>query len=453
MAACLVLGLGVTGEAVVRHRAPSATTCSWSRTGPRARTRTANACATARRGRGRGRRAARAGGARRAVRAADIVVPSPGVPRGPPGVRRRRATSASTCGPRWSSRPSGPRPAGRSLVGVTGTNGKTTVTTLITAMLDDSGIERGRGGEHRAPAARRGRDRRRRRGRGAVVVPAQLHAEALPPEGRPLLNLAHDHLDWHGSFDGTRTPRRGSSRTSATDDLLVLNADDAEVARAWPPPRRRDTCRVLDRRRGPAWSERAAACSSTPTGMPFADVDDLPVSAARHDRANALAAAAAAIDVGATRERVERALREFPRLPHRVARIGEEWWRAVLRRLEGHEPARDPRRGRGVRRDDGKVVLIAGGLNKDLDLSVLRPLAPRPARRRRDRRIRNRGGAHVRGLGRRSCRPHRCGEAVAAAAGQARPGDVVLLSPACASFDWYGATRSAATISPVRWSA
>jgi UDP-N-acetylmuramoylalanine--D-glutamate ligase len=85
---------------------------------------------------------------------------------------------------------------------------------------------------------------------------------------------------------------------------------------------------------------------------------------------------------------------------------------------------------------DGKVVLIAGGRNKGLDLSVLRPLAPRLRA--------------VVAIGEAASEMERTfadavpvtqaasmGVAVATAARQAQPGDVVLLSPACASFDWY----------------
>ena len=111
-------------------------------------------------------------------------------------------------------------------------------------------------------------------------------------------------------------------------------------------------------------------------GEPFANVADMPVSAP-HDRANALAAAAAAFAAGATRDRVERALREYPRLHHRVARIGNTGGVQYYNDSKATNPHATLSAVAAFDELDGKVVLIAGGRNKGLDLSVLRPLAPR----------------------------------------------------------------------------
>jgi UDP-N-acetylmuramoylalanine--D-glutamate ligase len=151
-----------------------------------------------------------------------------------------------------------------------------------------------------------------------------------------------------------------------------------------------------------------------------------------HDRTNALAAAIAAIAVGATTIGVRNALASYATLPHRVALVdkagGVSWYDdskatnpdATLRALESFD----------------SVVLLAGGRNKGLDLGVLATAAGR---------VRGvvafgeagpevvaafAGRAPVVSAG--SMR-----EAVRAAAGLAQPGDAVLLSPACASFDAY----------------
>jgi UDP-N-acetylmuramoylalanine--D-glutamate ligase len=151
-----------------------------------------------------------------------------------------------------------------------------------------------------------------------------------------------------------------------------------------------------------------------------------------HDRTNALAAALAAMEVGATTVGVRDALASYATLPHRVALVGKaggvSWYDdskatnpdATLRALESFD----------------SVVLLAGGRNKGLDLGVLA-----------------RAGSRVRGVvafG--EAAPEVSAafagvtevvaagsmhDAVRAAAGMARPGDAVLLSPACASFDAY----------------
>src|SRR4029450_6169132 len=134
--------------------------------------------------------------------------------------------------------------------------------------------------------------------------------------------------------------------------------------------------------------------------------------------------------------RSERALREYTRLPHRVARVGNTGGVQYYNDSKATNPHATLSAVAAFDEIDGQVVLIAGGRNKGLDLSVLRPLAPRLRA--------------VVAIGEAASEMERTfadevpvtqaasmGVAVAVAARQAQPGDVVLLSPACASFDWY----------------
>jgi UDP-N-acetylmuramoylalanine--D-glutamate ligase len=151
-----------------------------------------------------------------------------------------------------------------------------------------------------------------------------------------------------------------------------------------------------------------------------------------HDRTNALAAGLAAIAAGATTAGVRVALENYETLPHRVALVGEaggvQWYDdskatnpdATLRALESFD----------------SVVLLAGGRNKGLDLSVL----ARAAGRLRGVVAFGEAGPEVAKVFAGSVPTEAVvsmREAVQAAARLARPGDVVLLSPACASFDAY----------------
>jgi UDP-N-acetylmuramoylalanine--D-glutamate ligase len=149
--------------------------------------------------------------------------------------------------------------------------------------------------------------------------------------------------------------------------------------------------------------------------------------------ANALAAAAAAVSAGAPVDAVATVLRRFQGLPHRLALVsdagGVRWYddskatnpRAALVAVEGFD----------------SVVLLAGGRNKGLDLS---PLAAAAHRLRAVVAIGEAAPDVDAALGR-AVPVVAAGsmvDAVRAAAELARPGDAVLLSPACASFDWYG---------------
>jgi len=152
-----------------------------------------------------------------------------------------------------------------------------------------------------------------------------------------------------------------------------------------------------------------------------------------HDLTNALAACATALPAGATLEGCHRALVAFRGLPHRIELIADEG--AV--RWYDDSKATTPAAALAAIRSFPSVVLIAGGRNKGLDLAALAA-----------------GAEHIRAvIAVGESAPAVAGvfadlrpvvvaasmfEAVALADERARPGDVVLLSPACASFDWYG---------------
>ena len=151
------------------------------------------------------------------------------------------------------------------------------------------------------------------------------------------------------------------------------------------------------------------------------------------DVANALAAAASTLHGGGTSAGARAALLGFQGLPHRVSLVGE----AGGVRWYDDSKATAPHATQAALRGFGSVVLIAGGRNKGLDLE---PLADEVERVRAVVAIGEAGPDVAAAFeGRRPVRQATSmDEAVAEAAALARPGDVVLLSPACASFDWYG---------------
>jgi len=168
-----------------------------------------------------------------------------------------------------------------------------------------------------------------------------------------------------------------------------------------------------------------------PKGRGLLAVDELPRSLP-FDVANALAAVATALAAGATLEGCRAGLRQFPGLPHRVELIAERHGVRWYDDSKSTTPASVLAAVGGF----GSVVLIAGGRNKGLDLGVLAQTAP-PVRRVVA--IGDAAGEVEAAFSGRVpvARAGDMAAAVSAAASVVRPDDVVLLSPGCASFDWY----------------
>jgi UDP-N-acetylmuramoylalanine--D-glutamate ligase len=314
------------------------------------------------------------------------------------------------------------------IVGVTGTNGKSTVTTLIAAMLQASGVTATAAGNIGRPLIDAVDD-------DVAVLVAELSsfqlrfAPNLAPRVAVLLNLADDHLDWHGDRAAYEDAKANVFRHQHNTDLLVLNADDARVMRLSGGAVARRVAFSLASRPGCFRVDRGVLVG--PDGAELVPVSELPANAP-HDLANALAAAAAALEVGATVDGVATALRSFARLHHRVELVGQ----ASGVRYYDDSKATNPHATLTAVSGFDSVVLLAGGRNKGLDLGVLRVLAPRL------RTVVAIGEAapeveDVFDAATPVVRASSMRDAVRHAAEIARSGDAVLLSPACASFDWY----------------
>jgi UDP-N-acetylmuramoylalanine--D-glutamate ligase len=361
------------------------------------------------------------------VRGSDLVVPSPLVRPSHPAIEAARAAGV----PVRSEIDVAAALATVPIVAVTGTNGKTTVTSMITAMLVASDVRAAAAGNIGRPLIEAVSD-------DVDVVVAEVSSfqlefagEAFRPRVAVLLAVTPDHLDWHGSFERYAGAKARITAFQSDEDLLVYDADDPRAAAIASAARAR--------RAGVSASADAAGCFRVvrdelvfPDGSPIA-----PVSAmARRldfDRTNALSAAAAALEVGAELPGVVAALRDYETMPHRVALVGKaggvEWY--------DDSKATNPDATRRAISSFDSVVLLAGGRNKGLDLSVLAGESDR---------LRavvafGEAGAEVAAAFAATATPvervQNMHDAVRAARGLARPGDVVLLSPACASFDAY----------------
>ncbi len=372
-----------------------------------------------------------AGGALAAlVAGVDLVTPSPGLPERHPlfaaaADARVPVRSELELAYGWEqARAGGPRP----MVAVTGTDGKTTTTLMATAMVEASGRRAAAAGNTELPlveAIDRDVD--------AFVVECSsfrlAFTERFRTEAAVWLNLAPDHQDWHRSMAGYEEAKARLWDHQRPDDAAIGNADDPSVmARLATAPGRHVTF-------GTSADYRVEDGELRGPQGPLTKVADLR-RALPHDVTDALAAAAGVLEAGVgTVAGVAGGLAGFRAPRHRIELVatvgGVEWY--------DDSKATTPHAAATAIRGFHDVVLLAGGRNKGLDLGPLGTVA-----------------THVRAvvaLGEaaqdvanafRAVAPQlpvaeagSMADAVELARGLARAGDTVLLSPACASFDWY----------------
>lgn len=355
---------------------------------------------------------------------ADLVVTSPGVPERADVLRW--AVEGGL--PVWGELEVGARLAECPYVGITGTNGKTTTTEMVAATMRKAGLDAvacGNAGHPFSTAAGEGRD--------ALAVEAssfqlRFH-ERFHPRVSALLNLAPDHLDWHGSIEAYREAKARVFAAQDRDDVHVGNRDDpAAAAVSGEAPCRVVWC-TLDAPRdgevGYVDEELVARLDAeVRLGRPSTHTPAY--------RADAAAAAAVSLAFGLPGEAVAAALGSFGPLPHRGAVVAES---GGVRFVDDSK-ATNPHAALASIAGWDRVVLVAGGLSKDVDLSPLEEAVPRL----RAAVVLGEASEQLAGLfeGRIPvARATGMGEAVVAASDLAEPGDVVLLAPACASQDMF----------------
>lgn len=307
---------------------------------------------------------------------------------------------------------------------VTGTNGKTTVTSLIADILAASGfkvVAAGNIGLGLSDVADQSWDR--------VVIEVssfQLRfIESFKPAVAVLLNVADDHLDWHGTSEAYADAKARIFENAGEDGVLVFDADDAGARKL----ARRATGQVIavsGRQAGPDGFGVAAGRLRTMTTS--IDVADLRVT----DPAYLLdltAAAVAAELLDASSDAVQKVLLGFEPGKHRRTVVGT--WDGIA--WINDSKATNPHAAVASCQAYRSVVLIAGGRNKGLDL---RPITEVDS-------IRylitlGEAGPQLMSMWTGdSSAVASLDEAVAVAASVAKPGDTVLLAPGCASFDMF----------------
>jgi UDP-N-acetylmuramoylalanine--D-glutamate ligase len=363
---------------------------------------------------------------------ADLIVLSPGVD----ATLAPVAQAAARGIPVWSEVELAYRVTAARFLAVTGTNGKSTTTSLLGAMVEAAGLPGVVAGNIGTALCEVVPTLSAAHWVTAELSSFQLETiVAFRPHVALLLNLAPDHLDRYPDLGSYYAAKARIFMNQTVEDVAVVNADD-------PPSR--DVTRGL-RARLHCFSRREAVRAGA-----FLDGDRLvlardgrpepicPVSALRlqgaHNVENALAAVAGAAAIGVPAAAMAEALARFPGLPHRleqVATIAGVCYvndskgtnvGAVVKSLEGYA---------------GGVILIAGGKDKGGDFTPLRPLvASRVKTAILIGQARAKLAAELAG----ACPLEEAPTleaAVRRGAEIARPGDTVLLSPACASFDMF----------------
>lgn len=321
------------------------------------------------------------------------------------------------------------------LIGITGSNGKSTTTAMTGAMLRAAGFAVEVCGNIGVPLASvaEGAD-----DRFLVVELSSFQLETihrLRPRAAALLNLSPDHLDRHGSLAGYLEAKRRIFRNQTAEDTAVLNADDPAIAATPVAARRRffsatgavaDGCRVV--------ADRVVDRDPTHGESELFAVADVPLPGP-HNLENAMAAALLARAAGAPAPAIGAALRDFRGLPHRLELAGEH------RGVRFYDDSKGTNVGATARSLEGfpdrSVHAILGGRNKGADLAGLRDVASRKLRRAYL--IGESAGELAAALSGavETVETGTLEAAVAAAAAAATAGEVVVLSPACASFDQF----------------
>lgn len=313
---------------------------------------------------------------------------------------------------------------------VTGTNGKTTTTALLAAMLDEGAIPSVAAGNIGLPLVEAVATVSPDGAIATEVSSFQLQfIDSFRADVAVILNVAEDHTDWHGSFDSYVRAKARVVENQRSNDVVVYNDDDPHARAIASQSRARAIPFVTaGRSESGLWVDGDQIRFR---GDEVVDVADVPLlgTAGLQD---VMAAAGAALSFGVEAKAVARAIRGFRPLAHRLEIVAEVEGVAYIDDSKATNPHATLAAVDGLT----DVVLIAGGRSKGIDLAALASSVP-PV-------------IAVIAMGEAADQVEKVfdglvpvdraasmGDAVALARARAKPGGSVLLSPGCASLDMY----------------
>ena len=368
----------------------------------------------------------------RTFRGQDLIVVSPGVPVDAPHLVQARALGEPVIGEIELAARFLPGP----IVAITGSNGKTTTTTLVGEILGAGGLPTVVGGNIGTPAI--SLFERATANTWAVLEVSSFQLETVQtfrPRIAVILNITPDHLDRHRTFEAYAGAKARIFENQQSDDFAVLNEDDPACVNL---AKRVNAqlfwfSRQKEVQRGAWLSGGRILFRDAARQQEIMLVADIPLKGA-HNVENALAGVCVGMLVGSSPERIREAIRNFKAVEHRLEFV------ARIRNVDYYNDSKATNVDATIKALESfpaNIHLILGGKDKGSDYSVLNDLL-----RRRVKRVYTIGAAapkiesqikeaadifHAETLE----------KAIRRAAQDAKPNDIVLLAPACASFDQF----------------
>jgi UDP-N-acetylmuramoylalanine--D-glutamate ligase len=361
----------------------------------------------------------------------DLIVPSPGVPADAPPLQAARAKGVTI----WSEVELAGRFLEGRLIGITGSNGKTTTTALIEHILRNSGFSTILAGNIGTPLIAHVEQTSEDTVTVVELSSFQLELiETFRPDISVFLNLTADHLDRHHTLEayGRAKARIFENQTEA--DSAVLNADDPATTPLAPAkPHVYWFSRKQRVAQGAFVRENEIVFRHDREEEVVLNLQDIPLAGA-HNVENVLAAVAATRLAGAEPAAIARGVRSFAGVEHRLEFVAEI---AGVRYYNDSKATNVDATLKALDSFPGRILIVLGGKDKGSDYTLLQ----RPLREKAILALLIGAGAdkiekQIAG----SVAIERAGtieRAVEIASHASRPGDVVLLAPACASFDQF----------------
>ena len=366
----------------------------------------------------------------------DLIVLSPGVPHTIAPIQRAKEKGIVVLGEielasRYIQEP---------IIAVTGTNGKTTTTALIGEILKHSGFKVFVGGNIGKPLI----DYLNLPEKAEVIV-AEVSSFQLDtvntfrPKVAVLLNISADHLDRYPDFSGYVRAKRRIFKNQHADDIAILNGSDQFVRSIGRKIRSKKLYFYREKNSelepGPAVTIRGKSLifHNGQNGPSTLDLSGVSL-AGTHNMENIAAAGLAAMAFGTTPAVMESTIINFKGLPHRLEKVATQ---KGVTYVNDSKATNVDAVTRALESFDRPVILIMGGRDKGGDFKILQDPVRRHAKKLV---VMGEAGDHIHStLGHVTSTANASSmkEAVSLASASASPGDIVLLSPGCASFDMF----------------
>jgi UDP-N-acetylmuramoylalanine--D-glutamate ligase len=366
----------------------------------------------------------------------DLIVVSPGVPTDAPPLAQARSLGESVIGEIELAAQFLPGP----MVAITGSNGKTTTTTLAGEIMTAGGFPTLVGGNIGTPAI----SLAERATRESVIVlevsSFQLETiQTFRPKVSVVLNVTPDHLDRHRTFDAYVNAKSRIFENQHGDDFTVLNADDPTCVSMATRTKAKVFwfSRQKEIERGAWVRDGAVVFRDEKAQREILQVSEIPLKGA-HNLENVLAAVCTGALMGCSAEKIRQAVANFKAVEHRLEFV------ATIRGVDYYNDSKATNVDATIKALESfpaNIHLILGGKDKGSDYSVLNDLL-----RQRVKRVYTIGAAAAKiesqivsskNGGPELVHAETLENAIRKANAVAQPGDVVVLAPACASFDQF----------------